>query len=135
MSVIVRVLLEGWCFSRCRHTSSGKHGGGGGGREDTVEISHENTDGFGKSDKDGDAEGEQNFSKVLSLCSFIQMESWLSSNIGMKELHINKIPSGTEEVGSAEEEEETGLGDGGGEGPHGKKLHLTEEQSHLLGEF
>nr|DAD31087.1 TPA_asm: hypothetical protein HUJ06_009938 [Nelumbo nucifera] len=52
----------------------------------------------------------------------------------MKELDINQIPSGTEEVGSAEEEE-TSLGGGGGEGPHRKKLHLTKELSRLLGEF
>nr|DAD40452.1 TPA_asm: hypothetical protein HUJ06_014775 [Nelumbo nucifera] len=51
----------------------------------------------------------------------------------MKELDINQIPSGTEEVGSAEED--TSLGGGGGEGPHRKKLCLTKEQSRLLGEF
>ncbi|XP_010260582.1 PREDICTED: homeobox-leucine zipper protein HOX3-like [Nelumbo nucifera] len=49
-----------------------------------------------------------------------------------RELDINQIPSGTEEVGSAEEEEESGLG--GGEGPPRKKLRLTKEQSRLLEE-
>nr|DAD31088.1 TPA_asm: hypothetical protein HUJ06_009939 [Nelumbo nucifera] len=58
MSVVVR---EGQCFSRCRHTSSGKHGGGGGGREDTVEVGNENTSGSGKFNEDGDAEREQIF--------------------------------------------------------------------------
>ncbi|XP_010272129.1 PREDICTED: uncharacterized protein LOC104607999 isoform X2 [Nelumbo nucifera] len=65
---------------------------------------------------------------------FITMFIYSNGGSVMKELDINQIPSGTEEVGSAEEEE-TSLGGGGGEGPHRKKLHLTKELSRLLGEF
>nr|DAD43400.1 TPA_asm: hypothetical protein HUJ06_001630 [Nelumbo nucifera] len=41
-----------------------------------VEISNENTDGSGKSDEDGDAEGEQNFFKRF-ITMFIYSSSCL----------------------------------------------------------